>query len=40
MDDIDIVVSSNTEIISGEHTICTPGTIDSHITLYLTTAGN
>jgi len=31
MDDIDIVVSSNTEIISGEHTICTPGTIDSHI---------
>lgn len=31
MDDIDMVVSSNTEIISGEHTICTPGTIDSHI---------
>jgi len=31
MDNIDIVVSSNTEIISGEHTICTPGTIDSHI---------
>ena len=31
MDDIDIVVSSNTEVISGEHTICTPGTIDSHI---------
>ena len=31
MDDVDIVVSSNTEIISGEHTICTPGTIDSHI---------
>ena len=31
MDDIDIVVSSNTEIISGEHAICTPGTIDSHI---------
>ena len=31
MDDIDITVSSNTEIISGEHTICTPGTIDSHI---------
>jgi len=31
MDDVDIVVSSNTEIISGEHAICTPGTIDSHI---------
>ena len=31
MDDVDIVVSSNTEVISGEHTICTPGTIDSHI---------
>lgn len=31
MNDIDMVVSSNTEIISGEHTICTPGTIDSHI---------
>ena len=31
MDDVDIIVSSNTEIISGEHTICTPGTIDSHI---------
>ncbi|SVB10062.1 uncharacterized protein METZ01_LOCUS162916, partial [marine metagenome] len=24
MDDVDIIVSSNTEIISGEHTICTP----------------
>ena len=31
MDDVDIIVSSNTEIISGEHTICTAGTIDSHI---------
>ena len=31
MDDVDMVVSSNTEIIAGEHTICTPGTIDSHI---------
>jgi Urea amidohydrolase (urease) alpha subunit len=31
MDDVDFIVSSNTEIISGEHTICTPGTIDSHI---------
>lgn len=31
MDDIDMVISSNTEIIAGEHTICTPGTIDSHI---------
>jgi len=31
MDGIDLVISSNTEIISGEHTICTPGTIDTHI---------
>lgn len=31
MDDVDIVISSNTEVIAGEHTICTPGTIDSHI---------
>ena len=31
MDNVDIIVSSNTEIISGEHTICTPGTIDSHV---------
>ncbi len=31
MDDIDIIISSNTEVIAGEHTICTPGTIDSHI---------
>jgi len=31
MDDIDMIISSNTEIIAGEHTICTPGTIDSHI---------
>ncbi len=31
MDNIDMVISSNTEIISGEHTICTPGTIDTHI---------
>jgi len=31
MDDIDMVISSNTEIISGEHCICTPGTIDTHI---------
>ena len=31
MDDIDMVISSNTEIIAGEHTICTPGTVDSHI---------
>jgi urease subunit alpha len=26
-----MIVSSNTEVISGEHTICTPGTIDTHI---------
>ena len=30
-DDVDMVISSNTEIIAGENTICTPGTIDSHI---------
>lgn len=26
-----MIVSSNTDVISGEHTICTPGTIDTHI---------
>lgn len=26
-----LIVSSNTEVLSGEHTICTPGTIDTHI---------
>ena len=31
MDDVEMVVSSNTEVIAGEHTICTPGTIDAHI---------
>ncbi len=31
MDGIDMVVSSSTEVIAGEHAICTPGTIDSHI---------
>jgi len=31
MDDVDLIISSHTEIISGENTICTPGTIDSHI---------
>ena len=31
MDDIDMIVSSGTEVIAGEHTICTPGTVDSHI---------
>lgn len=31
MDNIDMIISSNTEVISGEHCICTPGTIDSHI---------
>lgn len=30
-DGVDISISSNTEIISGEHLICTPGTIDTHI---------
>jgi urease subunit alpha len=31
MDGVDMVVGSGTEVISGEHTICTPGTIDTHI---------
>lgn len=31
MDGIDMVISSNTEVIAGEHTICTPGAIDTHI---------
>ncbi|GKS67034.1 urease subunit alpha [Nitrosarchaeum sp.] len=31
MDGVDMIISSNTEIISGEHTICTPGAIDTHI---------
>lgn len=26
-----MIVGSNTEVIAGEHTICTPGTIDTHI---------
>jgi len=30
-DNVDMIISSNTEIIAGENTICTPGTIDSHI---------
>ena len=31
MDDIDMIIGSSTEVIAGEHTICTPGTIDTHI---------
>jgi urease subunit alpha len=31
MDGVDMVVGSGTEVISGEHMICTPGTIDTHI---------
>lgn len=31
MDGVDLLVGSGTEIISGEHTICTAGTIDTHI---------
>lgn len=31
MDKVNMVVSANTEVIAGEHTICTPGTIDTHI---------
>jgi len=31
MDGVNMIISSNTEVIAGEHTICTPGTIDTHI---------
>jgi urease subunit alpha len=31
MDGVSMVVSSATEVIAGEHTICTPGAIDTHI---------
>lgn len=31
MDKVDMVISANTEVIAGEHTICTSGTIDTHI---------
>jgi len=31
MDGIDMIISANTEVVAGEHTICTPGIIDSHI---------
>ena len=31
MDGVDMIISSNTEVIAGEHTICTPGGIDSHV---------
>lgn len=31
MDGVDMIVSSATEVVAGEHTICTPGTIDTHI---------
>ncbi|SMH72521.1 urease subunit alpha [Candidatus Nitrosotalea okcheonensis] len=31
MDGINMIISSGTEIIAGEHTICTPGAIDTHI---------
>lgn len=31
MDGVDMIVASGTEVISGEDTICTPGTIDMHI---------
>lgn len=31
MDDVDMIISANTEVIAGEHTICTPGIIDTHI---------
>jgi len=31
MDDIDMIIGSSTEVIAGEHTICTPGTIDTHV---------
>ncbi len=31
MDGVNMIVSSSTEVIAGEHTVCTPGTIDTHI---------
>ncbi len=31
MDDIDMIISSNTEVIAGEHTVCTAGAVDTHI---------
>jgi urease subunit alpha len=31
MDGVDMIVGSGTEVIAGEHTICTPGAIDTHI---------
>lgn len=31
MDGIDMIISANTEVMAGEHTICTPGIIDTHI---------
>ncbi|TSA19273.1 MAG: urease subunit alpha [Nitrosopumilales archaeon] len=31
MDGVDMIISANTEVISGEHTICTSGIIDTHI---------
>lgn len=31
MDGVNIIISSNTEVISGEHLICTPGAVDTHI---------
>lgn len=30
-DNVDMIVGSGTDVISGEHTICTPGVIDTHI---------
>ena len=31
MDGVDMIISANTEVIAGEHTICTTGIIDTHI---------
>src|SRR5918911_3070593 len=31
MDSVQMVVSANTEVVAGEHTICTPGIIDTHV---------
>ena len=31
MDDIDMAVGSGTDVVAGERTICTPGTIDAHV---------
>ena len=31
MDGVDMTISSHTEVVAGEHTICTPGAVDAHV---------